>query len=334
LAQGEREHIRDYVHQVEKLSWKIPKEMDSLFAIAFGKGMRDQERRQRVTFDLKDTPNFAFLKALTVVKFSYQEIGEPDPFRPSQQTLEAVEPSVSLYTTPAISQVHAVSKADAGQVSSGTIPVTPALTQDQFNTFMSAYESMAGRVPRQPYILGGRSPNNLLVTCFNCATRGHYADTCTNQPLSAREQQDIRDRTRCERDSYRTDYRFPGSQQDVPLTLANNTDIGPRAILARSSPDARSFGATVSTPVSCVRSCHISSSDLGKACVVAGRIPAVRTIFENALAEKRARVEDGDSESLNGRRALKMVRRSGSTGESSQLRRSLRPTNNPFAYKR
>jgi len=96
LAQGEGEHIRDYVHQVEKLSWKIPKEMDSLFAIAFVKGMRDQERRQRVTFDLKDTPNFAFLKALPVVKFSYQEIGEPDPFRPSQQTLEAVEPSVSL----------------------------------------------------------------------------------------------------------------------------------------------------------------------------------------------------------------------------------------------
>jgi len=342
LAQGKGEHIRDYVHRVEKLSRKIPKEMDSLFAIAFVKGMKNQERRQRVTFDLKDTPDFAFLKGLTVVKFSYQQIGEPDPFRPSQQTQEAVEPSVSLYTTPAISQVHAVSKADVGQVSSGTIPVTPALTQEQFNTFISAYESMAGRVPRQPYILGGSSPNNLRgnsrgnlrVTCFNCGTRGHYADTCTNQPLSAREQQDISDRIRCERDSHRTDYRFAGSQQDVPLTGANNTDMGPRAILPRSSPDARSVGATVTTPVSCVRSCHITSSDLGKACVVAARIPAVGTIFENALAEKRARVEDGDSESLNGRRAQKIVRRSGSTGDSSQLRRSLRPTTNPLAYKR
>ena len=35
LLQGEKEHIRDYVHRVEKLSRKIPKDMDSLFAIAF-----------------------------------------------------------------------------------------------------------------------------------------------------------------------------------------------------------------------------------------------------------------------------------------------------------
>ena len=51
LLQGEGEHIRDYVHWVEKLSGKIPKEMDSLFAIAFVKGMRDQEWKQGVTFD-------------------------------------------------------------------------------------------------------------------------------------------------------------------------------------------------------------------------------------------------------------------------------------------
>lgn len=46
LHQNENEHIRDYVHRVEKLSRKIPRDMDSLFAIAFIKGMLDQERRQ------------------------------------------------------------------------------------------------------------------------------------------------------------------------------------------------------------------------------------------------------------------------------------------------
>ena len=75
LIQGETEHIRNYVHQVEKLSRKIAQEIDSLFTIAFLKGMRDQEWKLRVTFDLKDSPNFSFLKALTVVKFSFQEIG-------------------------------------------------------------------------------------------------------------------------------------------------------------------------------------------------------------------------------------------------------------------
>jgi len=82
LSQGETKHIRDYVHRVEKLSRKIPPDMHSLFAISFIKGMKDQEGRQRVTFDLQDSPNFSFVKALTVVKFSFQEIGEPDPFHP------------------------------------------------------------------------------------------------------------------------------------------------------------------------------------------------------------------------------------------------------------
>jgi len=79
------EHIRDYVHRVEKLSRKIPREMDLLFAITFIKGMKDQERRQRVTFDLKDSPNFSFVKALEVVKFSFEEIGDPITFALSQE---------------------------------------------------------------------------------------------------------------------------------------------------------------------------------------------------------------------------------------------------------
>ena len=100
LLQGEKEHIRDYVHRVEKLSRKIPKDMDSLFAIAFIKGMWNQERRQRVTFDLKDSPNFSFFKGFTVVKFSFQEIGEPDPFRPNQNVKEPEQPLMSLYSSP------------------------------------------------------------------------------------------------------------------------------------------------------------------------------------------------------------------------------------------
>jgi len=70
------------------------------------------------------------------------------------------------------------------------------------------------------------------------------------------------------------------------------------------------------------------------ACVVAARIPAVRTIFENALAEKRARVEDNDYESTQGQQATKVVRRSGELGESSVPRRSLHSTNNLRTYGR
>ena len=45
-------------------------------------------------------------------------------------------------------------------------------------------------------------------------------------------------------------------------------------------------------------------------------------------------MEDCDYESLDGRRAQKIVRRSGDTGERSQLRSLLRPTNNPLAHRR
>jgi len=45
LEHSESENIREYVYRVAKLSQKIPKEMDSLFGIAFVKGLRDQERR-------------------------------------------------------------------------------------------------------------------------------------------------------------------------------------------------------------------------------------------------------------------------------------------------
>ena len=62
------------------------------------------------------------------------------------------------------------------------------------------------------------------------------------------------------------------------------------------------------------------------------RIPAVRTIFENALAQKRATVDDNDLESTQGQRATKVVRRMGELGESSILGRSLRSTNNPRTY--
>lgn len=56
--------------------------------------------------------------------------------------------------------------------------------------------------------------------------------------------------------------------------------------------------------------------------------------MENALAKKRARVEDTESEVHDTQRATKVTRRAGELGESLGLRRSLRPTNNPFANRR
>ena len=165
--------------------------MDSLFAIAFVKGMRDQERKQRVTFDLKDSLNFSFLKALTVVRFSFQEIGEPDLFRPSLNPRESSMAQISLHRSPAISQVNTVGRAGVARMVLETNEPNPVLTQEQFNAFMSSYEASIGRVPCQAFHPGnaiGNCRGNLRVTCFNCGICGHYSDACTNPPLSTYEQ--------------------------------------------------------------------------------------------------------------------------------------------------
>ncbi|KAG0130026.1 hypothetical protein HOY82DRAFT_610018 [Tuber indicum] len=307
LAQGDTEHIRDYVHRVEKLSRKIPKDMDSLFAIAFIKGMKDQERRQRVTFDLKGSPNFSFLKALEVVKFAFQEIGEPDPFKPNQKSYEPELQATNLYSAPSLPPVRSVVKAEVPHThTSGTIGLSATMTQDQFNTYMSPYEASLGRRPQSPYGQPGGGTNlrrgNPRVTCFNCGIRGHYSDMCTNPPVSSFEQQQIRERIRREREVPDSNYRIPDRPLDPPLSGANAIDINPRTVVQRPSniSEVRAL-PTTSSPVTCVRSCSVNRKELGNACVILARIPAIRTIFENALAEKRARVEEEDVE-INGSR--------------------------------
>ena len=180
----------------------ILKDIDSLFALAFIKGMRNQERQQRVTFDLKDTPNFSSFRALTIVKFSFQEIGEPDLFWPSQKAKEPEQPPITLYSNPLIPQVNAVAVTDLPHLALANSISSPIMTQEQFNTFMSSYEATMRRNSRYPYSqtstpMASRRMNP-RVTCFNCGTRGHYADMCTNPPVSSYQQQEIRERLRLE----------------------------------------------------------------------------------------------------------------------------------------
>lgn len=99
-------------------------------------------------------------------------------------------------------------------------------------------------------------------------------------------------------------------------------------ILPRPGNDKQAAGSSSSPAVSCIRSCQVSPRDLGNASVVAAQIPAVRTIFLNALAEKRARAEESNMDTLAERRASKAPRRVIDGGESSKLRRSLRHSYN------
>ena len=293
-----------------------------------------------MTFDLKDTPNFSFFKGLTLVKFSFQEIGEPDPVRPNQKVEEPEQPIMSLYSNPMIPPVNSVAVTDIPNSTLANSISSPIITPEQFNAFMSSYEATMRRGSRYPVAYSQPQTSmasrriNPRVTCFNCGTRGHYADICTNPPVSTYEQQDICERLRREWEQLTSSY-LPGQPRlEPPLSGPNTITVTPRAILQRPVMDKPVVGQLPTAPVTCVRSCRVSERDLGQPCMIAARIPAVRTILQNALAEKRARVEEADAEGLSSQRATKAPRRVVDSGESSSPRRSHRQTNNPLPHGR
>jgi len=338
LSQGEAKHIRDYVYRVEKLSGNIHKNRDSLFAIAFIKGMGNEERHQRVTFDLQDCPNCSFLNPLTVVKFSFQEIGEPDLFHPTHKSVKTAASRSPLYSLPVIPQVNTLAVTDVPRVTTQQPALLASMTQKQFNNVMSSYETTMRRSSRIPYIPSGGTGNNWTInariTCFNSRLRRHYSDMCTNSALSIYEEQQIRGRLSREREQSEADYRASERHLDSPLSGSNAIEVIPHTFLQRPVI-VQTAKTLVSMPaVSCIRSCKVSNRDLENACIVASQIPAVRTIFESAVAENRARVEDRDSASVTGRRAPEALRRFGELTDNIGPRRSLRSSNNPLVYGR
>jgi len=196
-----------------------------------------------------------------------------------------------------------------------------------------------GRGSRLPISSAGNPANNRRpnprVTCFNCGNRGHYSDTCVNQPLSAYEQQEVRERICREREPTMQEFGRPDTNLAPPLSGSNSLEIASGPLVSCFLLNYPKVRTVTSAPVTCLCSCSVSHEDLGIACGVAARIPAVRTIFENPLAEKRARVDNSESDIVASHRAPKVVRRNAEPMENNtNLRYSFRPTNNPLAHRR
>jgi len=214
----------------EKLSRRVPKEIDSLVGISFIKGMRDESRRERVPFNLKDSPNFIFLSALAVVKAAYQIIGEPDPFNPKKRSLhdngnghenskqpEDFRPPLyasSEFQTSSrpTSSIHA-SQSYSMPPKTGAqfaVPLANQLAGEKTGMsrmgFWASKQGEQTATSRQPafkfrqagcWHLGIQAP----PVCYNCGHSGHYADSCTSPALSPYEPYRIRDIDQVERES-------------------------------------------------------------------------------------------------------------------------------------
>jgi len=211
-----------------------------------------------------------------LAKLAFQEIGEPDPFGPLLSTRKVEQMVNALYTTPPVPQVKAIGRADLpASFSANQAPSVP-LTQEQFNAFMTAYETSIGRF--NPSTSASSSfqvnrRNNSRVTCFNCGVHGHYSDSGTHTPATAYEQQQIRDQVRREREQaeYYDNNRVSERRTiELPVSGTNTIEITPQALLPRPSAEKDFISTAPSAPalVSCVRSCTVIRQDLGNASVV------------------------------------------------------------------
>ena len=80
LRQNPGESIASYVRNAEKLSKRVPAELDLVLALCLIKGMTDELKKADISYIVNATPDTSFRKVVDIIKAKYRIIGEPDPF--------------------------------------------------------------------------------------------------------------------------------------------------------------------------------------------------------------------------------------------------------------
>ena len=80
LRQNPGEDIASYVRKAEKLSKRVPEELDSMLALCLIKGMTNELRKANISYIVQSQPKTSFGDAIKIIKAKYRIIGEPDPF--------------------------------------------------------------------------------------------------------------------------------------------------------------------------------------------------------------------------------------------------------------
>lgn len=176
----------------QKDSERVPKNMDNMLAMVFIHGQADQESRRRISYDLRDTPDFTFSKALHMVKSWYQEIGVPDPFNRHSVGLSNYHsaPTPPMYAPPAMGMAVAARErlpAGSSQPSGSMQEAFNQMMMNFMETMKSDFRQSSHRTPgvnnaapgavqvagsggKREY--GGKAGSSSVV-CFNCGEMGH-----------------------------------------------------------------------------------------------------------------------------------------------------------------
>ena len=261
LRQRDGQSIAEYVREAESLSDRVPGDMDNMLAMVFVRGLADQETRRRVSYDLRDKPEFTFRTALNMVKSWYQEIGAPDPFRLNSVGFNSYgEESVPPVYAKPLSGTVQTAREGMGGVAKATAGVETGLpSQEVFNRMMLNFmETMKqdfrisphrtpgvintasgagmqqGRdvLERGPEARTGRISGGVI--CFNCGGNGHFSTGCTNTPLTYAEQKRIREQFRSNRDTRAQGDRKgnTNSERVTVLSTANKTRDDTESVVA------------------------------------------------------------------------------------------------------
>jgi hypothetical protein len=259
LTQKAGQSIEEYVREAEKLSRRVKPVLKHTLAAAVIKGLNDEQKRREVSFALSGT-KFDFEGAVEKIKAAYRCIGEPDPFKPKDNTRmwasnnpfwsvpggagPSAIPVMNAMGPPPIpvmaalshrrttsydsgTQSHVNANSDRPSTADGVMP--GPMAQEDFNRYMDAYmRKQKGSdflPPAQAPLANAPAVRGAgaWITCYSCGKRGHRATECTGTPLSWEEQPKVRERVALEVQEYRDRRQAMGGPSSSTAASTPNT---------------------------------------------------------------------------------------------------------------
>ena len=180
LEQSEGESISDFLDRAEELSMKLPQD-DIDVGMAMLRGMRDVDKRERVSFECNKDADYSFANIKKLIKAAYSEVGKLSPFDPGYKE------SMQVTLTGGGSAVSTDEL--LRQVLLNTTAAFPAILQGMrsLNTAMSQGAPLKQPTGQNAY--GGQAQKGASKTyrplseiqCFDCKEMGHFMSHCPHR---------------------------------------------------------------------------------------------------------------------------------------------------------